>query len=583
MTKSGSSQTISCPLCKDVSPIPSGGLNKIKNNYFIADLVERINKIELKTRHSEVECAKDIELGEVNPIIYCKTHSRNVIDQYCVDCDLAACGTCLLRNHRQHNLVDLEEQAKFSKQQLQAVLQQTDVLIKLIDDKIQDSEKHEKQSTNDINCIKLQINKVIDGMISKLNNQRQQLFRSVDKIQEQKEKIMMTVHDGQEFSKAAVTSLRSYSDNMLRHGRDFDMVQQAGDLKSRLASVNKNIIPSFSWSRHDMKSVSSRSDMTDIMTVAKVSLTTDVMDTDAVDRRVRGSGTGSVRDNVVCKIPLKEQDVVAGLEVMNQTVWVVHHGLSHVHAYPVTPPHQPQTFDNIKGLCRPTDMVRFPPGQSKLVISDYDKRLLWIKLDQRKGVWKGTSQRSVKVNYCPHGLGVRDNQLLVCDHNVIHVLSTSGEETHRVSMPQGVTPWKAVAQLISPGYVIRDRDNKQVVLVTEQGESHHTYHGQEGFFPVDIVCHGHSIYVTDGDNHRVDELSVEGCHVKQLIRKQGMRRPGGMCVDDTGRLYVVQGEQGKQEVWVIETTVTPTDTQVTLGDRVPTEETNMNLSVTWCN
>ena len=144
MKKSGSSQTITCRLCKDVSTIPSGGLNKIKNNYFIADLVERINKIELISSHRKVECSKkDMALGEVDSIIHCKTHSRNDIDKYCVDCDLAACGTCLLRNHRQHNLVDLDEQAKISKQQLQGVIQQTDVINKLIDDQIQDSEKHE--------------------------------------------------------------------------------------------------------------------------------------------------------------------------------------------------------------------------------------------------------------------------------------------------------------------------------------------------------------------------------------------------------------------------------------------------------
>ena len=385
MTKSGSSQTITCPLCKDVSPIPSDGIMRIKNNYFIADLVERINKIELKSGHGEIErTKKDIELDEVDPIIYCKTHSRNVIDQYCVDCDLAACGTCLLRNHRHHNLVDLEEQAKISKQQLQGVIQQTDVLIKLIDDQIQDSEKHEKQSANDISSIKRQINKVIEGMISKLNKQRQQLFNSLDKIQEQKEKVMMTLHNGQEFSKAAVTSLRSYSNSMLRHGKDFDRVQQAGDIQSRLASVKKTRIPSFVWSRHDVKTASSRGDMT----VAEVSMTTDVMDTEAVDRRVKGSGAGSVRDNVVSKIPMTEKDAVVGLEVMNQTVWVVHHGQSSVHAYPVTSPHQPQTFP-IQELSHPLYIVRFPPGQSQLVISDYgNNQLLWIKLDQHDGVWK---------------------------------------------------------------------------------------------------------------------------------------------------------------------------------------------------
>ena len=146
-----------------------------------------------------------------------------------------------------------------------------------------------------------------------------------------------------------------------------------------------------------------------------------------------------------------------------------------------------------------------------MVISDWDKdRLLWIKLEQRNGVWKVTTEDKVKVRNHPHGLGVRDNQLLVCDYNVIHVLSTSGEETHRVNMPQGVRPWKAVAQLTSPGYVIRDCDNKQVVLVTEKGEIQHTYRGQGGIIPGDIVCHGHSIYVTDSCNNRVDELSNDG-------------------------------------------------------------------------
>ena len=142
---------------------------------------------------------------------------------------------------------------------------------------------------------------------------------------------------------------------------------------------------------------------------------------------------------------------------------------------------------------------------------------------------------------------------------MIHVFSTIREETHRVNMPQGVTPSKAVAQLTSPGFVIMDCIDKQVVLVTERGEIQHTYQGQEGFYPGDIVCHGHSIYVTDYDNDRVDELGVDGRHVRQLIRGQGVRWPRRMCVDDTGRLYVTQGELGKKkEVWMIETPTTPT-------------------------
>ena len=152
-----------------------------------------------------------------------------------------------------------------------------------------------------------------------------------------------------------------------------------------------------------------------------------------------------------------------------------------------------------------------------------------------------------------------------------------------MKMPQGVMPYKAVAQPTSPGFVIGDPINNQVVLVTEKGEVQHTYRGQEGFGPGDIVCQGHSIYVTDYVNHRVDQLSNHGCHIRQLISEQGARRPRSMCVDDTGRLYVAQGEDGEREVWVIETTGTSTDTQATTGDRLLTEQTNMNLSVTCCD
>ena len=336
---------------------------------------------------------------------------------------------------------------------------------------------------------------------------------------------------------------------------------------SRLASVSKAKIPSFVWGHHETKASSHD------MTVARVNMKSDVMEIEAV--------AGYISDNIVAKIPMIQECPVMGLEVLGQTVWVVHWYQSSLYAYPMTSPHQAQTL-SIQEMS-PIAMVRFPPGQSQLVISDGNNQLLWVKVEQHDDVWRVTSQRSIQVRYRPRGIGVCDNQLLVCDSKVIHVLSTSGKEIHKVSMPQGVRPCKAVVQLTSPGFVVMDYDNKQVVLVSEKGEIQHTYQGQKGFNPRDIVCHDHSIYVTDHNNDHVDELSVDGRHIKQLIRGQGVWCPCRMCVDDTGRLYVAQGGRGKYEVWVIETTVTPTDTQAAPGDRILTQQTNMNLSVTWCD
>ena len=99
-------------------------------------------------------------------------------------------------------------------------------------------------------------------------------------------------------------------------------------------------MPSFAWSCCDRKARSLRDDMT----VAKVSMTTDSMDTEAVYCCISAPVTDTVSDAVVSKIPLKEKDIVTGMVMMEQSVWAVHHEKSSVQAYPVTLPHQPQTL-----------------------------------------------------------------------------------------------------------------------------------------------------------------------------------------------------------------------------------------------
>ena len=155
--QSRSNKTICCPLCKEVSSLPPGGIKAIKYNYFLADLVKRMDAIEVKSKCKGTESKKEgIKLSEVTPF-YCKAHPRNAIDQFCAECNFAACGTCLLRNHSQHNLVDILEQAKISNKQLQHILKQTTTMIQLIDEQIDDSNKYDKQSRNYINNIKKQI------------------------------------------------------------------------------------------------------------------------------------------------------------------------------------------------------------------------------------------------------------------------------------------------------------------------------------------------------------------------------------------------------------------------------------------
>ena len=55
--KSARNKTITCPLCKEISLLPKGGLKKVKNNYFLQDLVGRLNKKETKVSRRGTECS----------------------------------------------------------------------------------------------------------------------------------------------------------------------------------------------------------------------------------------------------------------------------------------------------------------------------------------------------------------------------------------------------------------------------------------------------------------------------------------------------------------------------------------------
>ena len=543
------SRIVLCRQCCEQFPLLC-----IKKNTFIADLVKRINKKDLRLwADGFKDTKKYIKLSEVDHI-YCAIHTSNIIDKYCVQCDIATCGTCLLHNHRHHKLVDLEEQAAISKHQLQGLLQKTDVIIKRIDNKIQYTEINEKRSTNDINSLRLQRN---------LNDD---LFD----IEYNKEQQIKFVREGQERIKHTVISLRTYIENILHHGRDIDLVLQMTDIQSRLDTLNKTRIHTFVWSRYDEGD--DEESPWNNKKVANVSYT---LQGDGDDDYKWALPLG-IEDVIVKEIPLSMKCMMC-IELLGDTLMVVGGRKSKIKAYDTSEDfHIPETL-HIKGMSDPIDMVRFPPGQSQLVISDYDKQLLWIKLEQRDGVWKVTSERAVEVSYRPLGLGVRDNQLLVCDNNMIHVLSTSGEETHRVNMlPRGVRPWKAVAQLTSPGFVIMDNINALVVLVSVKGIIQRTYKGDYWHNIHDIVCFGRSIYVASRQC-TLDMLGDEACFIRNLTYNVsssiGLSRK--LCVDDKGRLYLACFDDYCQNsVRVIEPVAIPTDILHTL-------EYSIKLIVTW--
>ena len=251
--KSVSSDTITYPLCKETSAIPPGGLTEIKSNFFISGLTDRLGNI--GSMGNPDSLASD-NLDDT----FCKAHPKNTVDQYCSDCNLAACATCLLQSHRYHNLVGLSEQIQINTDKLQHIVKEKDVMIKLIDLQMVDREKHNKKSKADIHQIKQQINKLVNDRINKLKEQRDQLVKSLDTMVLKKEEAVTKIRERKEYNKAALGSLRSHTDDVMIRGKmePVKSIEQIRNIESELQVINMTGTPAFVWSRQDSKSKSSK-------------------------------------------------------------------------------------------------------------------------------------------------------------------------------------------------------------------------------------------------------------------------------------------------------------------------------------
>ena len=454
--------------------------------------------------------------------LYCETHPTIRVDQLCKDCDLAACDTCLLQHHKQHHLVDLKDEAE-----LEHILKQTDVIVELISEHIADTDKQDKQSKADIDNMKQVIHQVIDGIIDKWNQKRHKLITSLHQIEGQKKKVVMAARDGQNFTKTAMTSLRSYTESVLKHGRDWDRIQQVKEIKTRLMAITKASIPSFVWSHSENRKEASLNDMT----VADIALTADVVGSDSKSKPSKDFNVTKT-EHEVQKIHLEDKTrYVKGMAVIRQTLWVVHFDShpdqqQYLYAYSTKPPYHHQKV-HIKQSDMITDMVRFPLSSTQLVVSVCPKTLLWIKLEQHYGKWHVSSLKSVNVGYCTLALAVHDNQLLVHGQdNEVHIFSGSREEIGRINMPITLWPWKILQQRGS---------TDQTLTRFGRGQS---------------SCHGQYIYVTNSKENCVNVLDREGHHVSQIFSLHDVMKTHRLCIDEEGLMYVAQG---KREVWVIDT------------------------------
>ena len=201
----------------------------------------------------------------------------------------------------------------------------------------------------------------------KVKLRRESLFTHINKIQQQKDKIVIKIREEQNLMRRSTKSHRKYLDFVIKQARDLELVQQFADIKERLQFIYSTAVSSFSWRKHEINIEYKLA--RNFFTVADVRF--EIKKKNSERKILQRQET----NQILSKVHLLDAGIISGMVVMDQTLFMVHYNDSNLYIYSLTQPecHQEILVENLSG---PYNMVRFPPQNHQLVIHDVKSKQL---------------------------------------------------------------------------------------------------------------------------------------------------------------------------------------------------------------
>ena len=469
--------------------------------------------------------AENIQIPVYPP---CHRHQHQVMDLYCRTCNVPICNTCSNSNHRDHDFIELEEQAKVCKVKLEEVCEDTDGLIHAVRQAIDKTNHQVQQAEVDINDACENVKSTFKILHDKLDEDEKEMLHDLQAAGRRVKRTASNIEDNQKIMLSKLESSKYYLDKLTEKGTSYDHVTV-----TETSPLHKEL-PGFLWNSKINRSLyeSVGLDLAMQLTVKESA------DQKQVDMKKE-----------VRKISLVAPDKgwVKGLVVHNKYMYVVHHTGLTVYCYKPdgslhhTYEHKGGAETTVQGMC--LTMLRDTP---MLVISDFtNKALVWMTINSDFTVVPHHTQ---PVDYRPKGSYIDRGDLTVCDadNHRIHRYRRDGHPPEVITLPSDVAPSRLTRHGDGDGYVIADAQNGVFVVTDRAGRVAKRYKGRlpgedlELGSPSDVICDSRGrLLVADFTNQQLLLLNKDGNKAEVL---QDMSNPSRLCLShDNSQLYIQAG------------------------------------------
>ena len=297
---SGSTSKLTCPQCKEIHEVPSGGIDSFKTYFTINNLIELLHIHEVSSDSGESGKAIQCESGlDENPAVarclscseylcescygihqrlkatrdhnmitlekikksdkklgvqsiqrkqYCEEHDDEVLKLFCKTCNKVICRDCALVKHREHDYAFIREVRPETRNQLE-------VLLKEVQEKEHEFQGHKKhieelqRSNGDTlnSCLK-DVNEMCDKLIEEIETRRAYLIAELHSKHEAEEEQNKGEMNSVDLSLVRLSDSIRFTRKLLDDGNDVELMTVGIQAIEALAGLS-----TMAWNRETVR------------------------------------------------------------------------------------------------------------------------------------------------------------------------------------------------------------------------------------------------------------------------------------------------------------------------------------------
>ena len=549
--------SITCPSCRQITPVPDGGVTDLQSAFRINNLLEIMeeHKKTIEQPQAELEGTSIIPSGKIK--VCCREHVDKEVELYCQTCEEPTCTRCAIKGgrHNDHGYVELSEAFESYRTEIMASLEPMEKQLATICKALDQIAARKKETENQQATIKKDIETTFKRLHNILDARKAELFSQLHQLAQRKIKDLDIQKDRREMSQAQFTSCL----NFMRKSLETESKAEVLMMKENISQQVKELTAAFS---PDELKPTTKADIvflasTDKITSACMSCYGQISATSSPDpSQFRTTGKGTE----VAEMDVESLAVVEAFDFECQPCEQPIESLECVLTSEIAGTMSNGTLERMEGN---KYSVRYKPtvkGRHKLHIKINGQHIRGspFNLAVKSPIEKiGAPILTLKDTRRPWDVTVNQKgEIIVAEFGADHVsvFSTDGKKLRSFgshgSKPGQFKYPSAVAVSEQGDIFVADWDNHRIQKFTSEGKFIMAV-GEEGSEPLQF-CHPKGItfnstnkklYVTD-DNHHIQILNSDLTFFKIFdIGKQGNGKgqrnyPYGITCDSSGEVFM---------------------------------------------